>query len=360
MNTSRVAESTLDRAWKVLCDGIERHAFPGAAAAITLGGETLALRGFGRLTYEEDVPEVTGETIFDLASLTKAMAATSMAMVLYERSLLDLSAPVVGIVPEFGAEGLRGNVTIAQLLSHTSGLPAYERLFETARTRDALIAAACRVPLVAAPGDHVEYSDIGFIVLGVALERLADETIDEFCTREIFDPLGLSRTGYRPPVEWFEQIPPTEDDRNFRNRVVQGEVQDENASVMDGVSAHAGLFGPAADVAKFTLWMLAGGKPVLRPDTVKLFISPQPVHCGYARALGWDRVSQPSQSGRFFSPSAYGHLGYTGTSLWIDPERRLSVTLLTNRTWPHRESQLIKQVRPAFHDAVMEALGFTS
>jgi CubicO group peptidase (beta-lactamase class C family) len=358
LNTSIAAEPDLERAWKVLREGIAQRVFPGAAAAITLTGELIALRGFGRLTYEENVPEVTGETIFDVASLTKVMAATSMAMVLYERGVLDLEARVAAIVPEFVGGGERGSVTVRHLLSHTSGLPAYEKLFAQAHTREELIAAACRAPLVARPGDHVEYSDIGFIVLGAVLERLADEPIDTFCAREIFGPLGLSRTGYRPPSEWREQIPPTEDDRAFRQRAIQGEVHDENASVMGGVSAHAGLFAPAADVARFAEWMLHGGTPILRPDTVKLFTSPQPVRSGNARALGWDRVSQPSQSGRYFSGSAYGHLGFTGTSLWIDPERRLSVTMLTNRTWPHRESQPIKQLRPGFHDAVMQALGF--
>jgi CubicO group peptidase (beta-lactamase class C family) len=344
----------------VLREGITQRAFPGAAAAITLDGRLLALRGFGRLTYEKDAPEVTGETIFDLASLTKVMAGTSMAMVLYGRGVLDLDATVVAIVPEFGGSGERKSVTILHLLAHTSGLPAYERLFERAHSREEVIAAACRVPLVAAPGDHAEYSDIGFIVLTQILERLADERIDAFCAREILGPLGLARTGYRPPPEWREQIAPTEEDRFFRHRVIQGEVHDENASVMDSVSAHAGLFAPATDVAKFAEWMLAGGEPVVRAHTVGLFTSPQPVKHDYARALGWDLVSPPSQSGRYFSPSAYGHLGYTGTSLWIDPARRLSVTLLTNRTWPDRRSELIKQVRPAFHDAVLDALGFTS
>lgn len=360
MNTSTSTGPALERAWNVLREGIAARAFPGAAAAVTLEGEMLAVRGFGRLTYEESVPEVTGETIFDLASLTKVMAATTMAMVLYERGVLDLDAPAAAMLPEFGEVGGRGEVTVRQLLSHTSGLPAYEKLFEQAHSREELVAAACRVPLESEPGDHVEYSDIGFIVLGAILERLADEEIDVFCAREIFGPLGLARTGYRPPVEWREQIPSTEDDRRFRHRVIQGEVHDENASVMGGVSAHAGLFAPAMDVTRFALWMLGGGKPVVRRETVKFFTAPQPVRRGYARALGWDRVSQPSQSGRYFSAAAYGHLGFTGTSLWIDPERHLSVALLTNRTWPNRESQQIKQIRPAFHDAVMEALGFST
>lgn len=359
-NTSTVPEQELNRAWAVLREGIENHAFPGAAVAITLNREIIELRGFGRLTYDASDPEVTGETIFDIASLTKVMAATPMAMVLYEQGALDLDAPVAAIVPEFGCEGQRGEVTVRHLLSHSSGLPAYEKLFEKAKSRADVIAAACRLPLESAPGERVNYSDVGFIILGQVLEHVATEAIDDFCIREIFGPLGMTRTGYRPPTEWREQIPPTEDDRTFRRRIIQGEVHDENAFVMAGISAHAGLFASAADVAKFALWMLNDGKPIVRAATVRLFTSPQHVQTGYARALGWDRVSQPSSSGKFFSESAYGHLGYTGTSLWIDPERQLSVTLVTNRTWPHRESQAIKQVRPAFHDAVMSALGFGS
>ena len=358
MNTSTATDSKLEPAWVILREGIARRAFPGAAVAITLAGELVELRGFGRLTYDGEDPEVTGETIFDVASLTKVMAATPMAMSLYEQGALELDTPLSSVITGFGNDGKRGEVTLQHLLAHTSGLPAYEKLFERATSREELIDLACRVPVQRDPGESVEYSDIGFILLGAALERLADESIDRFCAREIFGPLGLSRTGYRPPAEWREQIPPTEEDQTFRHRVIQGEVHDENASMMGGVSAHAGLFSSAADIARFAEWMLREGKPILRADTAKVFTSPQPVHKGYARGLGWDRVSQPSSSGRYFSGSSYGHLGYTGTSLWIDPERCLSVTLLTNRTWPRRESQSIRQIRPAFHDAVMEALGF--
>jgi len=357
-NTSTVPERELERAWGILRDGIASRAFPGAAVAITLDGEIAELHGFGRLTYDNDDPEVTGETIFDVASMTKAMAATPMAMVLYEQGVLDLDSPISAIVPEFGSDAERAHVTVRHLLSHTSGLPAYEKLFQNAASREELIRLACRTTLQAAPGERVCYSDIGFIVLGEVLERLAGDRIDTFCAREIFGPLGLSRTGYEPPAAWREQIPPTEDDRKFRKRVIQGEVHDENASVMDGVSAHAGLFSSAADTARFAEWMLNACKPIVRAATVGLFTSPEPVRSGYARTLGWDRVSRPSSSGQYFSEAAYGHLGYTGTSLWIDPVKRLSITLLTNRTWPDRKSEAIKQIRPAFHDAVMDALGF--
>ena len=206
------------------------------------------------------------------------------------------------------------------------------------------------------PGSHSEYSDIGFIVLGVALERIADEPLDSFCQREIFGPLGLTHTTFNPAPELRALIPPTADDQTFRHRIVQGEVQDENASVMGGVAGHAGLFSTAQDLAIFVHILLQGGGPILRPETISLFTERQSAPEGTSRALGWDTPSSPSQSGKHFSPRSYGHLGYTGTSLWIDPDRQLSITFLTNRTWPDCKNQAIKQVRPSFHDAVIEAL----
>jgi CubicO group peptidase (beta-lactamase class C family) len=226
-----------------------------------------------------------------------------------------------------------------------------------ARTRDELLQAAFSTPLAYDPGSHAEYSDIGFILLGIALERLADEALDRFCQREIFGPLGLTHTTFNPAPELRPQIPPTADDQTFRHRIIQGEVQDENASVLGGIAAHAGLFATAEDLAIFAVALLQGGTPILHSETVTLFTTRESAPDGTSRALGWDTPSAPSQSGTYFSPRSYGHLGYTGTSLWIDPERNLSVTLLTNRTWPDCANQVIKQIRPRFHDAIFEALG---
>ncbi|MBV9608903.1 MAG: serine hydrolase [Acidobacteria bacterium] len=166
----------------------------------------------------------------------------------------------------------------------------------------------------------------------------------------------MATTRFCPPTDWKPRIPPTADDRKFRHRIIQGEVQDENASVMGGVAGHAGLFSTAGDVSKFARCMLAGGGPVFRRETVKLFTSRQMTPEGTSRALGWDTPSMPSQSGQFFSAHSFGHLGYTGTSLWVDPQRDLAVTLLTNRTWPDCSSQLIKKFRPRFHDAMVKAI----
>ncbi len=381
--------------------------------------------------------DVTPTTLFDLASLTKVVATTTTAMILYERGLLELEAPVIGVIPEFrsSSDPRREQVTFRQLLAHSFGLPAYEKLFLKAHNRDELLHAAFTTSLIADPGTHAEYSDIGFILLGAALERIAEESLDRFCQREIFGPLAMTRTTFNPPAEMRSQIPPTADEREevpvgpgwslsrakprgpgpaarstafpggpqppgaspanprstFRNRIIQGEVQDENAFVLGGVAGHAGLFSTAQDLARFAHALLQCGadicgagapareipaalppssaspkearstfRPILRPETIALFTRRESAPAGTSRALGWDTPSSPSQSGKYFSPISFGHLGYTGTSLWIDPARQLSITFLTNRTWPDCANQTIRQVRPKFHDAIVEALRLES
>jgi len=350
-------DAEFSRPFNLLTRAIEEHAFPAASVAITQHGKLIAHKGLGRFTYEAKSPAVTSETIFDLASVSKVVATTSMAMILYERGLLDLEMPVAAILPEFaGNDSRRNSITVHMLLAHSSGLPAYERLFLRAPTHDELLSAALSTPLVADPGSTAAYSDIGFIILGSALERIADEPLDRFCQREVFGPLGMSRTTFNPPEPWRAAIAPTADDHSFRHRLIQGEVQDENASVLGGVAGHAGVFATAADVARFASAMLRGGNPLVRQETVELFTRRDPSPPGTSRALGWDTPSVPSQSGKYLSPRSFGHLGYTGTSLWIDPDRELTITLLTNRTWPDCSNQAIKIVRPHFHDAVMEVL----
>jgi CubicO group peptidase (beta-lactamase class C family) len=345
------------RAFEVLAQAISERCFPAASVAVTHLGKLVALKALGTLTYGEDSPPVNIDSVFDLASVSKVVATTAAAMVLYQRGLLDLDAPVVAIVPEFGrSDPRRREVTFRMLLAHSSGLPAHEKLYLQVQTKPALLEEAFMVPLQAAPMTRAEYSDIGFIVLGAALERIADEPLDTFCQREVFGPLGMAHSTFNPPTPWHHRIPPTAEDQTFRRRMIQGEVQDENASVLGGVAGHAGVFATAGDVALFAHALLNGGFPLARAETLALFTQRQSLPEGTSRALGWDTPSAPSQSGKYFSDQAYGHLGYTGTSLWIDPARQLSVTLLTNRTWPDGKNQGIKQVRPRFHDAVVEAL----
>lgn len=399
-------------AFSLLREAVAQRAFPAASIAVTQAGKLVALKSVGKLVYDEDLEsapplsrslrqepplslskggdfdlEVNPFTLFDLASLTKPIATTTMAMILYERGLLELEAPVSGTVPEFltGDAG-RHEITFRMLLAHSSGLPAYEKLFLRTPSRDELLEEALATPLAADPGTRAEYSDIGFIILGVALERVVGESLDTFCQREIFGPLGMLNTTFNPPTELRSRIPPTADERQeqhgagtcaleveestpvqpgavqpkprstFRNRIIQGEVQDENTFVLGGVAGHAGLFSTAEDMARFAHVMLSGGSPIMRPETIAVFTRREAVPAGTSRALGWDTPSTPSQSGGHFGPRSYGHLGYTGTSLWIDPDRQLSITLLTNRTWPDCSNQAIRQVRPKIHDAIVEAL----
>jgi CubicO group peptidase (beta-lactamase class C family) len=335
---------------------------------------------------------VTPATLFDLASVTKVVATTTAAAILYERGLLELDAPVAGVIPEFladscgGLDSRRRDVTLHMLLAHSSGLPAYEKLFLKSRSREEVLRAAYTTSLSADPGTRAEYSDIGFIILGAALERIAGEALDACCQREIFGPLAMTHTTFNPPAATRKQIAPTADEREeqeygagtparerpaatappsasparvrstFRKRIIQGEVQDENAYILGGVAGHAGLFSTAEEVARLAHALLHGGRPILRPETVALFTRRQSAPHGSSRALGWDTPSAPSQSGKYFGPSSFGHLGYTGTSLWIDPERQVSITLLTNRTWPDCSDHAIQRVRPQFHDAIVEVI----
>jgi CubicO group peptidase (beta-lactamase class C family) len=355
-------EDRFARAFTLIRVAIHRRAFPAAALAVTHRGALVVLQRFGQFTYEANSQQVEADTVFDLASVTKAVATTAMAMLLYERGSLQLDTRIAEILPEFvsvapqSQQEDRVAVTIRMLLAHSSGLPAYVKLFESARTREELVRAAMTTPLVTPPGTKADYSDIGFILLGEILSKLAGKSLGAFARDEVFTPLGMLHSRFNPPAEAHATIPPTEDDRTFRQRIIQGEVNDENAYVMGGVSGHAGLFAPAIDVARFAECILRGGAPILSPATIELFTRREESPAGTSRALGWDTPSAPSSSGTHFSPRSFGHLGYTGTSLWIDPERQLTVTLLTNRTWPDRSSQQIKVVRPLIHDAIVEAI----
>jgi CubicO group peptidase (beta-lactamase class C family) len=354
-------DEQFQRALNILRSGIDQCAFPGASVAIAHQRKLIAHKGLGHFTYETSSPAVTAETIYDLASVTKVIATTAACMILYDRGQFKLDQPLAELLPGFadisaGQKDARRQVTLQMLLAHSSGLPAYIKLFQTAHNKNELLRQALQAPLTATPGSRAEYSDIGFILLGQALEMLSGEPLDQFCQREIFARLNLGQTCFNPSNELKPAIPPTEDDRTFRHRLVQGEVNDENASVMGGVAGHAGCFASSLDVSVFAQCLLRGGTPSVQSRTLEIFTRREDFPPGTSRALGWDTPSQPSQSGKYFSSRSYGHLGYTGTSLWIDPDRQLSVTLLTNRTWPDRGSQSIKQIRPAFHDAVIEAL----
>jgi serine-type D-Ala-D-Ala carboxypeptidase len=353
----------------LLEQAVRDQVFPGCAFAVLAAGHSPpwveGAQAIGNFTYEPDSPRVEPCTIFDLASLTKVLATTASVMRLYDRRQLALNVPLAEWLPEFAAADVsdvrRLRVTLRMLLDHSSGLPGYARLFESANDRLAMIDACLRQPLTADPGTRAEYSDIGFMILGHLVEKIAGEQLDSFCQREIFAPLGMTTTCFCPEKAVRATIPPTEDDRSFRHRVIQGEVHDENASAMGGVSGHAGLFSDALDPLRIAACMLANGvtmsgSQLFSAQTVAQFAEPAAQPPGTSRALGWDTPSVPSSSGSLFSARSIGHLGFTGTSLWIDLDAGVAVTLLTNRTWPDRANQAIRELRPRFHDAVRREL----
>ena len=250
-------DKQFQRAFAVLRSGIEQRAFPGAAVGVVHQGKLVAHKGLGHFTYDAASPAVTAGTVYDLASVSKVVATAAACMVLYDRGQFKLEQPLVELLPSFAlGDSRRYQVTLRMLLAHSSGLPAYVRLFQTAQNKDELLRQALQVPLTATPGTRAVYSDIGFILLGEVLQRLTQEPLDQFCQREIFARLNLAQTVFSPPPDWKPSIPPTEDDQTFRHRLIQGEVNDENASVMGGVAGQAGCFSTALDVSIFAQCML--------------------------------------------------------------------------------------------------------
>jgi CubicO group peptidase (beta-lactamase class C family) len=362
--------------YRVLEEAIAAHAFPGCAFGVLSAGKsagksnrkTVFEDALGHFTYEDSAHAVSAQTVYDVASLTKVVATTAAAMLLYRRGLLDLDTPLGDLLPGFvvgrAPHERARSVTLRHLLAHNSGLPGYVEFFRAAATSSALLRACLELPLEAEPGARAEYSDPGFILLGKALEVNTRENLANWAHREIFAPLGMTSTGFCPPSAARLSIPPTEEDITLRHRILQGEVQDENAWLLQGVAGHAGLFSNVPDLLRFAGEILDAGRAfgpestssrLFDAATVRHFAQRQGPE-GSSRALGWDTPSENSSSGRHFFPHSIGHLGYSGCSLWIDLDAGIAITLLTNRTWPDRRSRLIREVRPAFHDAVREAL----
>jgi beta-N-acetylhexosaminidase len=365
----RAMSDRLKPAYDLLNRAVADGAFPGGVLAVGLNNE-LAIHPFGTLARDATSPRVTADTIYDAASLTKPIVTTSAVMMLSQQRQLDLDAPVSHYLPEFAAAAKsdpdpawRARVTVRMLLLHDSGLPAHRDFYEKSKGKDTILTRVLAEPLVHEPGTKIEYSDLGFILLGTIVERLTGKSLDQFARQNIFTPLGMTESLFNPPRSLRARIAPTENDTAYRKRLIRGEVDDENAWAMGGVAGHAGLFSTASDIAAFAQMMLNGGiyahNRLLSRATIREFTARQTIGDA-ARALGWDVPSEPSSSGRYFSGKSFGHMGFTGASLWIDPERKLFVILLTNRVNPSRTNEKIREVRPALHDAVMEALGLAA
>ena len=366
-------------AFALLDRAVADRAFPGGVVAIGHRdrrelGARVAIRPFGKQGYDDGAPPVTPDTIYDAASLTKSVVTATLAAMLVEAGHLDLDAPVPRYIPEWTAQqnevaaqrlSSRWNdaVTVRHLLTHTSGLPAHKNYFQnhfqTAASRREIVARVLATAPAHEPGAQSIYSDLGFIVLGEIIERLTGKALDELARRRIFDSLGMTASTFKPAASLRSRIAPTEVDDTFRKRLVHGEVHDENAWVMGGVAGHAGLFTTAADLAVFCQTLLNGGiyahRRLLRRATIAQFNTASPL-AAHTRALGWNVPTPGSSSGHYFSARSFGHTGFTGTSIWIDPDKQLFVVLLTNRVHPSRDNDKINTVRPALHDAIVEAL----
>lgn len=340
----------------VLERGLTNRAYPGAYAVVGSGNAVYASMGVGHLDWAPS-PEPDENTLWDLASLTKVVGTTTATMQLWDAHRIELDAPVQRYIPEFTGPD-KQLVTVRHLLTHSSGLPAWRPLYTEASTPAEAIALAIATPLDTVPGARMVYSDIGVIILGQIIERLTGQSLDTYLAGHVFGPLGMTSTMYRPPASLLPRIAPTEQDP-WRGRLVRGEVHDENAYRLSGVSSHAGLFSSARDLTRFVQMYLGHGTldgvRIVSPAAIDTFTHVQ--NAAFSnRALGWEVPSGTNSAGHRLSSHAFGHTGFTGTSIWVDPERNLFVVLLTNRVNPTRERSGIGAVRVQLADAVVAAL----
>jgi len=350
-------------------------AAPGVALAVGRYGRLVHLRSYGRIDVAPDSPPVTDSTMFDMASLTKVVATTTAAMILEDEGRLNLDATVQSYLPELN-DSAKAKITVRMILTHTGGFEAFAALWRDHKGRADYLAQINARPLVYAPGDSTIYSDWDFILAGLIIERITGTTLDQFLATRVWQPLQMHDTGFNPLAEGplpadsactaafrpdhplLARIAVTEMDTAYRHIKVHGIVHDENACALGGVAGHAGLFSSARDVAVFCQMMLNGGQyngvRLIQPTTIARWTARQSNHS--SRALGWDTPSDRSSAGRYFSPRSFGHTGFTGTSIWVDPERGVFVILLTNRVNPTRANLRHEVLRRDIGEAVQTAI----
>lgn len=355
----------LKPAFAILDRAVSDEAFPGGVLAVGLHRQ-LVLHPFGHFSYGAKSAAVNSHTIYDLASLTKPIVTATAIMLLAADNQIDLDAPISRYLPQSGSSAnpdwLR-KITIRELLLHTSGLPAHREFFKSATNPSGLRKLLYSEPLASAPGTKIEYSDLGFIILGDIVERLSGMTLDRYARENILEPLGMEDSFFNPPRALRARIAPTQNDTEYRKRQLQGEVDDSNAFALGGVAGHAGLFSTAGDIAAFAQMMLNGGiyaQNRILPRAIVSQFTERVAVGDSARTLGWDVPTGDSSSGHYFSPQTYGHIGFTGTSIWIDPQKDFFVILLTNRVNPSAANDKIRAVRPALHDAILQGLGLAT
>ena len=362
-SAAQVARSTVDirrtlhdTLQSILDRGVVDSAFPGAIAVIGNHAGPIVTVAAGHLDWAPS-PVPNDRTLWDLASLTKVVGMTSAMMQLVEQGKVVLDAPVQRYLPEWQGPN-KDKVTVRDLITHRSGLPAFKTYYKLNLSPDSTLALFMNTSLDTLPGVRMVYSDIGAILLGKIVERVSGERLDRYLAEHVFRPLGMFDTQYRPDSSLLSRIAPTERDP-WRGRLVHGEVHDENAYALGGISGHAGLFSTAHDLSRLAEAYLNGGEidgaRFAKASTIRQFTTVEDSTFS-SRALGWDTPSDRSSAGHFIKRPAFGHTGFTGTSLWIAPQHDLYVLLLTNRVNPTREHNGIGRVRVQVADAAMRAL----
>lgn len=340
----------------IVAAAIADRASPGVAIAIGRHGRLVVNRSWGRTDWAQAAAAVSDSTIYDMASLTKVVATTTAAMLLEEDGLLDIERTVGSYLPEFDAQD-KSVITVRMLLTHSSGMKQNRPLWREFRTHAEFLRAITGHPLGYVPGERSDYTDWNMMVMQAIIERLSGKRLDVLLQERVFGPLGMRDTYFSPPPALKSRIAPTEI-QDFRGGLVWGVVHDENAWMLGGVSGHAGLFSSARDLATFAQMMLAGGeyggRRVLKPQTIARWTARQ--RKDGSRALGWDTPAPRSSAGRYFSTRSWGHTGFTGTSIWVDPEKQLFVVLLTNRVNPTRDNQRVGPLRRRVGDAAQRAV----
>jgi serine-type D-Ala-D-Ala carboxypeptidase len=352
---SAAAETAIrDSVRRVLDRALADSAFPGAIAIVGDHSRVIAQYAVGRLDWPANSPAPTDQSLWDVASLTKVMGMTSGVMQQVAKGTIALDAPVQRYIPSWTGRN-KERVTIRHLLTHTSGLPAFKAYDEVTHDADSLAKLMFATQLDTVPGARMVYSDIGAYMLGRVLETVSGQKLDVYVRANVFEPAGMMETMYNPPAAWLARIAPTEIDPR-RGGLVRGKVHDERAYYLNGVSAHAGIFSTARDLARFAQMYLnggvIGGRTILSSDVIKTFTTRQVED----RALGWQKPSGNNSAGHLMSADTFGHTGFTGTSIWIDPPRDVFIILLSNRVNPSRSNQRIGRVRVQLADAVMSTI----
>jgi CubicO group peptidase (beta-lactamase class C family) len=367
-----ISKATTTELENLVNSGITNKYFPGAQLLIGTPDKIILEKNFGKYTYDSDAKAVTSESNFDLASVTKVIATTSAIMQLYDNNRLNINDNVSLYIPEFATQE-KGDIKIVNLLLHNSGLKAWIPFYKTCAAREQALNVLYDTPLDYPVGSKFVYSDLNAVLLGLIVEKISGMSLDEYCRINIFEPLGMRNTTFLPKDDMKKLAVPTENDTYWRNRLLQGEVHDETAAIMGGVSGNAGLFSNAKDLYWFMSMVLEKGKyynpytrglkeeQFVKSDVVNLFIKKwETAAYSNSRALGWDTKPEPTSyrapCGEKFSDNSFGHTGYTGTSVWADADKNLIVIFLTNRVYPSRNNNGIREIRPEVHNMAVDLL----